>query len=455
MSYPFTPPWKREQRDANGCTTARAVLSRLTLCAACALSACALVPGTPDPAAMTRQMLAHPDRMIILTVANSPETLMLRAGSTSRGYGAATSYSASDSARATIAALARQYGLREVSAWPIPSLNVHCAMLEISGAAPRDQVVAQLAADPRVNLAEPLHTFHTLAGAPAVAAYSNLEQGLHEIGAYAAQKVTRGDSVEIAVIDTGIDTMHPDLRGRIAATQNFVDDDWDQFNRDQHGTEVAGIIAADHRAGSLDRTRGMEGVAPHASIIALKACWQDDPSGRTAVCHTLTLAEALQAALEAHAKIVNLSLGGPPDPLLAELVALLIRKGVIVVGAVEPDGDMNAFPVGVPGVIAVESARRAGDTVDASSSPVLYAPGRNVLTLTPGGNYDFVSGSSFATAYVTASAALLLGVRPHFNPNDLSALLRQTSGSTKLHASVINVCRAMAALHRSCTDSPQ
>ena len=227
----------------------RACLCWLSLCAAFAVSACALVPATPDPAVATQQMKARPERMIVLAVANPPETLMLRAGSTAAGYGAAGGYSPGGSARTQVTALARRYGLHEVSAWPIPSLKVHCAMLEIADGARRDEVLAQLAADPRVRLAQPLQTFDLLGEAPHGSGYSDLQQGFREIGADAAQKVTRGDSVRVAVIDTGVDTTHPDLHGRIAGTRNFVDEDWQQFNRDRRGNRGRGR----HRGGSRRR----------------------------------------------------------------------------------------------------------------------------------------------------------------------------------------------------------
>ncbi|WP_229758321.1 S8 family peptidase [Paraburkholderia caffeinilytica] len=429
----------------------RACLCWLSLCAAFAVSACALVPATPDPAVATQQMKARPERMIVLAVANPPETLMLRAGSTAAGYGAAGGYSPGGSARAQVAALARQYGLHEVSAWPIPSLKVHCAMLEIADGARRDEVLARLAADPRVRLAQPLQTFDLLGEAPHGSGYTDLQQGFREIGADAAQKVTRGDSVRVAVIDTGVDTTHPDLHGRIAGTRNFVDEDWQQFNRDQHGTAVAGVIAAD-RAGGPDGSAGIEGVAPHAKVIAVKACWQADNRSGTSRCNSFTLAEAIQSALEAHAQIINLSLGGPADPLLSQLIELSVKKGVIVVGAVLPDGDLKAFPVGVRSVIAVDSAHAAGSAPADAGSNVLYAPGRDILTLTPGGHYDFVSGSSFAAANVTGTIALLLGLQPNLDAHSIEVLLDQTSGPSRQHGRVINACRAIAALHHPCVE---
>lgn len=439
--------------DAGRGTMARALLRGLSMWMVCVLSACALVPASPDPAVAAEQMKARPERMIVLAVANPPETLTLRAGSTGAGYGAPGGYAAGGSARAMVAALARQYRLREVAAWPIPSLKIHCVMLEIADDATRDTVLAQLAADPRVHLAQPLQTFDLLNGQPGNDSYAELQQGFREIGANAAQKVTQGDAVRVAVIDTGVDTMHPELNGRIATTRNFVDENWNQFNRDLHGTEVAGVIAANRADATGKEANGMEGVAPHAKLIAIKACWQSSTAGDPSVCNSFTLAEAIQAALGAHAQIINLSLGGPADPLLTELVKVSVRKGVIVVGAVLPNGDLKAFPVGVPGVIAVESASTNGDVAAAAAEHVLYAPGKDILTLTPGGHYDFASGSSFATAHVTGTIALLLGLQSQLDASSIRTLLDQTSGPTRNHPRVINACRALAALHRDCVDA--
>lgn len=416
-------------------------------------SGCALFPAKPDPFIAAQQMKTRPERMIVLAVVNPPETLMLRAGTTAAGYGAAAGYVPGGSARAEIATLAAQYRLRIVSSWPIPSLKVHCAMLEIAGDAKRDELLARLSTDPRVRLAQPLQTFELLADAARSRDYADLQQSFREIGADAAHQVARGDAVRVAVIDTGLDTMHPDLSGRVVAIRNFVDEDWDQFNRDLHGTAVAGVIAASREGGSGVKPSGIEGVSPHAKLIAVKACWQSSKRGGRSVCNSFTLAEAIQAALETHAQIINLSLGGPADPLLKELIELSVKKGVIVVGAVLPDGDMKAFPVGVPGVIAVDSARAPGSAAaNPNAATVLFAPGRDILTLTPGGHYDFVSGSSFAAANVTGTIALLLGLQPSLDAQSIGTLLDQTSGPTPQHVRVINACRAITALRRPCPD---
>src|SRR6202030_892738 len=119
---------------------------------------------------------------------------------------------------------------------------------------------------------------------------------------------SRGEGVKVAIIDTGVDIEHPDLRGSIAAAVNFVDADDAQFRRDRHGTEMAGVIAAVANNG-----QGIVGIAPGARLFVFKACWQEQAGADAAHCNSFTLARALSAAFDAHAQIINMSLAGPDD----------------------------------------------------------------------------------------------------------------------------------------------
>lgn len=414
-------------------------------------AACTEMPLIPpsnfeiDPAAL-EEMNAHGDRMIIVTVANPSESVPMLAGTTGGAYDGAPGYAAYGSARATVAELERDYPVRQVTAWPIMPLQVHCAVLEVTGKESREDVLASLAHDRRVKIAQPLQSFRTLGTVGTLAApnydgnYVDLERGLKDIDALAAQRVSQGKDVRVAVIDTGIDVSHPDLAGRIALSRDFVDHDPSRFDRDAHGTAVAGVIAANPSNG-----RGIIGVAPGAKILALKACWQQSAANQGApagvsVCNSLTLAEALTVAIDLHAQVVNLSLSGPPDPLLTQLIEYLLRHGAIVVGAMPPNGDLRAFPVGVPQVIAADVAGSG------SNSPaVIHAPGHDVLTLAPGGHYDFKSGSSFSTAYVSGIAALLLALDPQLDADQVLAALKASVN----HAGAVptvNACNALAAV---------
>ncbi|WP_036516122.1 S8 family peptidase [Nevskia soli] len=397
------------------------------------LAACATVPGSADPAAA--RMRVDPASLILLTVANPAGSVAAHAGSSLRGYDSIPLYTSGDRAHAAVVAIEQDYGLREVAAWPIMPLRVHCVVLEVPSGALREEVLSRLSRDPRVGLAQPMQTFGTLSSAyndP----YFGLQRGFAQIDAADAQQWSRGDGVRVAVIDTGMDSAHPDLQGRVETQRNFVDDDSRQFDADRHGTEVAGIIAA-----AANNREGIVGIAPGVHIFALKACWEVQPHADGAQCNSFTLAQALTVAIESGARVINLSLGGPADPLLAQLVSYALKRGIVVIGAVPPDGRVDGFPVGVSGVIAVDAIERSS-----ASTAVLHAPGREVLTLTPGGHYDFVSGSSLAAAHVTGAVALLLAMNPHLDASSVYSLLSRTSVADSGGITAINVCAAAALL---------
>jgi len=400
-------------------------------------------------------------QMIVVAVANKPDP-QPAAGATPRGYDALPNYAGGDRAVATAANLSSEYHLREVSAWVIAPLRLRCMVFALPAAADRAAVLEQLKRDRRVRIAQPLQEFETFgAGAvvadpadvpapPAAAAgdaayndpYLGLQHNFSTIAAAGAQRATRGDGVRIALIDAGVDAAHPDLDGRIAVQRNFVGATSENV-AERHGTEVAGVIAA-----VANNKLGIVGIAPAAHLLAYRACWALPAQPASARCNSYTLALALGAALASDAHIINLSLGGPADPLLEELLAHALAQGTIVVGAVPPDRRLDGFPVGVPGVIAVASA----EDVPADNSPaaagVLRAPGRDILTLEPGGHYDYASGSSLATAHVTGALALLLALKPGEPAAKLAARLRRSQGDA---GGSIDICSAVAGLHGATT----
>ena len=430
----------------------------LGLLAGCALRQDALrVPELPV------QARADPARFVVITVRNDAEPAVATPGSTPRGYGGAGVYYVSADARATAHSLERDYRLREVSAWPIQSLQVHCIVVRLPDLTPRATLIAQLARDSRVESVQPLNEFTTEADAnesgasklqsppPQRQSYVPLQRNLRELGVLQAHKLSQGAAVRIAIIDTGVDYRHPDLNGRIVTRRDFVAGGSD-FTGDRHGTEVAGVIAATAGGGL-----GVLGVAPKSRLVALKACWPLRQDAAEAACNSFTLAQALQAAITAHADIVNLSLAGPPDPLLARLIHYGMERGIIYVGALPPArvGPHDAFPTDIPGVLAVQSAEDA-----AASSRHLLAPGHGILTLAPGGHYDFASGSSLATAEVTGVVALLLADGRRLPGARIEQILVRTSRQLATPTGVltsVNACAAVAdaLAHASCQGTDQ
>ncbi len=402
---------------------------------AAVMSACSSVPARPSNGNALQQMQQSEALMVLVTVKNPLEAAPIRAASGLRGYDTLPVYAAGERARAASAAIAAQYGLQNVAEWPITALRVHCLVYKVPEGGSREQMLAALARDRRVQLAQPLQRFTTLASAyndP----YVGLQRGFAQIDAAGAQQWSRGEGVRVAVIDTGLDTTHPDLVGRIETQRNFVDENPSQFAADRHGTEVAGVIGAD-----ANNHEGIVGVAPGVRILALKACWQLDAGNDAAQCNSFTLAKALAIAIDSGARIINLSLGGPPDPLLTQLLSYAVSRGIVIVGAMPSDGGVDGFPIGVPGVIAVDTLEQR-----AAAGTALHAPGHEVLTLTPGGHYDFVSGSSLAAAHVTGAVALLISADHRLDARAVYELLKRTSAGSEGPGRAINVCAALAAV---------
>lgn len=309
--------------------------------------------------------------------------------------------------------LAGTYGLTLITNWPMEELGVDCYVMELPSMASPGPVLLQLTQDPRVEWAQPMGVylaqqkhdplFPTQPGAQ----LWHLDE-LH--------RRTTGRDVRVAVIDSGIDDVHPDLAGQVAIKENFVDDR--AYAAEAHGTAVAGIIAA--RAGN---GVGIEGVAPDARLMALRACWEQT-STRT-VCNSFTLGKALNFALSHQAQVINLSLSGPPDRLLAHLLDLALAHGITVVAAVDPLHPDGGFPASHRGVIAV-----AADHTAATGMDFLLAPGQDVPSTLPGARWAFVSGASFAAAHVSGLLALLEELRP-----DQPAV-----HATLSHTGTIDVC---------------
>ena len=380
-------------------------------------SACSGAPVRIDSRALGNQMSLPSDRFIIVAVDNEPTTYVAHAGGTPRGYDSAD-YGATAHARETLHAVEHQYGLREVNAWPIAPLQIHCAVLEIPAGADRAQLLAALSKDRRVRLTQPLQTFATRTedyNDP----YVGLQRGFQQMDVADAHPWSRGEGVKVAIIDTGVDIRHPDLRASIAAAVNFVDADDAQFERDRHGTEMAGVIAA-----VANNREGIVGVAPNARLLIFKACWQAHSDEDAARCNSFTLARALTAAFDAHAQVINLSLAGPNDPLLGGLIREGQRRGVLFVGAAPEAAGVQSGLLHQAGVIEVASAE-SHSLIDSA----LYAPGREILTLLPGGHYDFASGASIATAQVSGVVALMLAKNPGLSATAAYRLLRDTSSS--------------------------
>ena len=327
--------------------------------------------------------------------------------------------------------LARDHGLELIGEWPLAALDERCIEFAVGEAKLAADRLERLARDPRVDAAQFSHR-HRVAGAAAAVPpsramtdpYFDLQMRTRrrEVGWLLEQGSGRG--VRIAVIDTGVDTNHPDLVGQLAEATNFVSGDPAMVPAEFHGTAVVGLIAA--RSGN---GIGIHGLAPSAEIFALRACWE--PIYAYGLCSTHTLARALDHAIDMRAHIINLSLAGPDDALLTRLVERAIELGAVVFGAVGDDPEQT-FPASIASVVAVQQG--IDDDIENPASGLgISIAGLQVLSTVPDGRYDFVSGPSFATAHASGVAAVMLGLEPRSRAPDLVAWLRRAHAGDASH----------------------
>lgn len=394
------------------------------------------------------QDLPDPERDILVTFDND-SAASVSAGS-SAPYLHRKRYVIAQEVRRDARAIKKEFSLEEIEHWPIRSLTVYCFVYRVPEGADRESIIATLNADPRVESAQALQRFETSTARTDGYndTYANLQYGLDVLDIAAAHRTTQGAGIRIAIIDSSIDESHEDLLGRVGLTQEFLakGQPVDQY----HGTAVASVIGA-HSNNAL----GMVGVAPGASLELYVSCWSGG-ADKAAVCDSFSLLKALDAMLDDPPHVLNLSLRGPHDPLLEQLIQKVVDAGVVVVAAGLSGGDPGrAFPSSMQQVLGVGVA-----STDVSTSELqgrqLFAPGTKIIVAVPTDHYDFRSGSSLAAAHVTGVVALLLSVRPDSSLDTVSNILRQSQAADVRPIVSINACNALylAGLPQRCSDRP-
>jgi len=337
-------------------------------------------------------------------------------------------YSSTTWSRRVAADLEQDYRLKILSQWPIKEIGEHCVVYLVGKDLVIEDVVQSLSNDRRIDHVQSMNTFEVMANSyndP----YYRLQTNIHSINLAKIHRRTTGKNIAIAIVDTGVDTKHPDLKGQIQHVKDFVTQKPKDFRSDLHGTAVAGVIAA-----KPNNQHGIVGIAPDSNVIALKACWGVRSGEIEGVCNSFTLALAINTAIEMKVDILNLSLTGPYDSLLARLIDKAVRQGIIVIASQSYKLDsQSGFPAQQQGVIGVRSTG-TGDHLMRSSYREDYqtvlAPGDEILTTLPKGTYDFVSGNSLATAHISGLAALLLEYERGLTGDELFGLLEKVNEPT-------------------------
>ncbi|MGW5578505.1 type VII secretion-associated serine protease mycosin [Micromonospora chokoriensis] len=231
------------------------------------------------------------------------------------------------------------------------------------------------------------------------------------LGAERAWSMSKGEGVVVAVVDTGVDAVTPQLRGRVLRGIDLTSAGRGRADSDcfGHGTFIAGIIAAAPSDGS-----GFTGVAPEARILPIRVAttMNDGTASR--------LAQGIRLAADAGADVINVSAStAAPEPALVAAVAYAEAKNVVVVAAAAngaQEGAGPAYPAALPTVLAVGAIDATGKRASFSQTGehlALVAPGADVVSIGPRGPGHWKgSGTSYAVPIVVGTAALVRSYRP-------------------------------------------
>lgn len=296
----------------------------------------------------------------------------------------------------------------------------------------------------------------TPAGASAAAdPLRHSQWNLDAVKANAAHQISVGTGALVAVLDSGVQSSHPDLAGSVIDGHDFIDGDGAPDDQHGHGTHVAGIIAA-HK----DNGIGIAGLAPGAKILAIRIL-NERNSGST-----VQQAAGIDAAVAGGAHVINLSLNPDsslagqlaPTDALVQAIERAANAGVVVIAAAGNQGlPLCAQPLLSTKILCVGAVNRARSRSSYSNYAVrvdLVAPGGEprageaIPSVGLGGGYSAMSGTSQATPHVAAAAALLvsLGLRGRAVIDRLEATATSLGSSSQLGRGLLNMGAAVEGL---------
>jgi subtilisin family serine protease len=253
-----------------------------------------------------------------------------------------------------------------------------------------------------------------------------------------AHRVTNGDNVLVAVVDSKIDTKHPDLAGVFAGEFDAVGT---PAPAHMHGTGMAGAIAAHSK---------LLGVAPKVKLLAVRAFAGEHESAQGT---TFNILKGVDWAAGKGARIINMSFAGPADNMLRNMLDNAELRGIVLIAAVGNAGPRSPplYPAAdrhVIGVTATDVNDKLLKQANRGPQVVVAAPGVDVLVPAPDASYQMTTGTSVAAANTTGVAALLLARDPKLTPNEVRDLLvksaRKIPGrKNDVGAGVIDALRAV------------
>jgi subtilisin family serine protease len=312
--------------------------------------------------------------------------------------------------QSTVDDIARQNRLTRISSQRLELIGSTEFRYRIADGRQVPDVVRALEQDLRIASAQPNFVYR-LADDPARNSLSSTQYAVVKMHLPEAHRISTGQGVVVAIIDSGIDGAHPELAGSIADAFDVVDG---VARPDKHGTAIAGIIGAH---------ANLMGVAPGAKLLAIRAFAGE--GGKLGAGDTTDhIVRSIDWAHQRGARVVNMSFTGPRDPLLSRELRAGTEKGMVFIAAAGNDGpNAAAADDNVIAVTASDAADKLYPAANRGPHICLAAPGVNVLAAAPSGGYEFKSGTSLAAAHVSGAVALLLQSRPDLSPKAMRTIL--------------------------------
>jgi hypothetical protein len=249
--------------------------------------------------------------------------------------------------------------------------------------------------------------------------YMGSQWHLPKIGAPAAWENSQGSGVTIAILDSGIDPTHPDLKGRLVAGYNIVDGNTNTSDVFGHGTKVAGAAAA-----SMNNAAGVASVAGQAKIMPIRVAYADGNASWSNVAKGLTY------AADRGARIANISFSGAAGSASVISAAKYFRDkgGLVFVSAGNSNKDLGYAATDSMVILAATTQSDTKASFSNFGDHVhLSAPGSGIYTTVNGGTYASVSGTSFAAPITAGVAALVMAANPALTGTQVQTVLFNTA----------------------------
>ena len=330
-----------------------------------------------------------------------------------------------DAAAADIQRVVRRFNLRLISQERSELIGTSVHRYRVPNGQDVPAAIRAMTRDARVAYAQPNYVFQRpdyvfrlQSSTTTAAGGASLQYVVDTLRLPEAHLLSRGESVPIAVIDSGIDANHPEIVGRIVKRFDAVGG---PFQPHEHGTGMAGAIIAHAQ---------LTGISPRADILAARAFAPGQAAGASGT--SFHILKAMDWSIREGARVINMSFAGPRDPMMTRAIQVAAERRIAMIAAMGNEGP-NApisYPAADPNVIAVTAVDQRGQIFEAATRGdyvAVAAPGVEVLLPAPQGGYQISSGTSVAAAHVSGIAALILARQPTLDPAALRQILRDTA----------------------------